>query len=96
MKYFDRIKYYNLSFLLEKRTPRDETVFKVLVVFLRRFDLIFLTLDPQSEVYDRSLAKHLVSLYYHQKDVDKEEYMVGICDLDFTITCCLQALFFNF
>jgi DNA replicative helicase MCM subunit Mcm2 (Cdc46/Mcm family) len=32
-------------------------------VFLR-FDLIFLILDQQDEVYDKRLARHLVSLYY--------------------------------
>ncbi|CAH8864825.1 unnamed protein product [Trichobilharzia szidati] len=31
---------------------------------LSRFDLIFLILDPQDEVYDTRLARHLVSLYY--------------------------------
>ncbi|XP_055326074.1 DNA replication licensing factor MCM4-like [Sitodiplosis mosellana] len=31
---------------------------------LSRFDLIFLILDPQDEVFDRRLASHLVSLYY--------------------------------
>ncbi|XP_055374782.1 DNA replication licensing factor MCM4 [Condylostylus longicornis] len=31
---------------------------------LSRFDLIFLVLDPQDEVFDRRLATHLVSLYY--------------------------------
>ncbi|XP_063894245.1 DNA replication licensing factor MCM4 [Helicoverpa armigera] len=31
---------------------------------MSRFDLIFLILDPQDEVFDRRLASHLVSLYY--------------------------------
>lgn len=31
---------------------------------LSRFDLIFLILDPQDEVYDARLARHLVGLYY--------------------------------
>lgn len=31
---------------------------------MSRFDLIFLVLDPQDEVFDRRLASHLVSLYY--------------------------------
>ncbi|VVC93284.1 unnamed protein product [Leptidea sinapis] len=31
---------------------------------MSRFDLIFLVLDPQDEVFDRRLATHLVSLYY--------------------------------
>ncbi|XP_050352745.1 DNA replication licensing factor MCM4-like [Nymphalis io] len=31
---------------------------------MSRFDLIFLVLDPQDEIFDRRLASHLVSLYY--------------------------------
>lgn len=31
---------------------------------LSRFDLIFLVLDPQDEIFDRRLAAHLVSMYY--------------------------------
>merc|ERR1712002_634848 len=31
---------------------------------LSRFDLIFLILDPQDELFDRRLANHLVSLYH--------------------------------
>lgn len=42
---------------------------------LSRFDLIFLVLDPQSEHYDRKLAKHLVSLYYHAKEKEDDELM---------------------
>ena len=30
---------------------------------ISRFDLIFLMLDPQDELFDRRLAQHLVSLY---------------------------------
>lgn len=33
---------------------------------LSRFDLIFLMLDPQDELFDRRLARHLVSLYYNE------------------------------
>ncbi|XP_076061551.1 disc proliferation abnormal [Oratosquilla oratoria] len=39
---------------------------------LSRFDLIFLILDPQDELYDRRLARHLVSLYY-RSEADTEE-----------------------
>ncbi|XP_073976882.1 disc proliferation abnormal [Rhodnius prolixus] len=63
---------------VDSQWKKDKTIIENISLphtLLSRFDLIFLTLDPQSEVYDRSLAKHLVSLYYHQKDVDKEEYM---------------------
>ena len=37
----------------------------------KRFDLIFLMLDPQDEQFDRRLATHLVSLY-HQSMADEE------------------------
>merc|ERR1719297_310320 len=40
---------------------------------MSRFDLIFLMLDPQDEVYDRRLGRHLVSLYYRTADQDEEE-----------------------
>lgn len=38
------------------------------MIHFSRFDLIFLLLDPQSEVYDRQLAHHLVSMYYQAPD----------------------------
>jgi len=31
---------------------------------LSRFDLIFLLLDPQDDVYDRRLARHMIALYF--------------------------------
>lgn len=34
--------------------------------------MIFLLLDPQSEVYDRQLAHHLVSLYYGAQEDDSD------------------------
>ncbi|KAK4294833.1 hypothetical protein Pmani_032570 [Petrolisthes manimaculis] len=40
---------------------------------LSRFDLIFLILDPQDELYDRRLARHLVSLYYRSESMSEEE-----------------------
>merc|ERR1739838_621176 len=40
---------------------------------LSRFDLIFLILDPQDEVFDHRLGRHLVSLYYKtQRDSNEE------------------------
>jgi DNA replication licensing factor MCM4 len=42
-----------------------------------RFDLIFLMLDPQNELYDRRLARHLVSLYFQSRDEEEGELMVG-------------------
>merc|ERR1712036_65111 len=42
---------------------------------MSRFGLIFLMLDPQDEVYDRRLGRHLVSLYYRSDDQAKEEQL---------------------
>ena len=41
-----------------------------------RFDLIFLILDPQDEMFDRRLASHLVSLYFQSKEDVEGEIMV--------------------
>jgi hypothetical protein len=50
----------------QKGLNKDLTlsVFLVVKPLLFRFDLIFLILDQQDEVYDKRLARHLVSLYY--------------------------------
>ncbi|KAG5890474.1 hypothetical protein JTB14_013416 [Gonioctena quinquepunctata] len=42
---------------------------------LSRFDLIFLILDPQNEIFDRRLARHLVSLYYKTRDQEEDEIL---------------------
>ncbi|XP_030831255.1 DNA replication licensing factor mcm4-A [Strongylocentrotus purpuratus] len=42
---------------------------------LSRFDLIFLMLDPQDEIFDRRLANHLVSLYHQGTQETDEEFM---------------------
>ncbi|XP_076267346.1 disc proliferation abnormal [Rhynchophorus ferrugineus] len=42
---------------------------------LSRFDLIFLLLDPQNEVFDRRLANHLVSLYYKTRTEEDDEVL---------------------
>jgi DNA replication licensing factor MCM4 len=42
---------------------------------MSRFDLIFLMLDPQDEVYDRRLGRHLVSLYHSSDNQSKEEQL---------------------
>ncbi|XP_072389087.1 DNA replication licensing factor MCM4 [Diabrotica undecimpunctata] len=42
---------------------------------LSRFDLIFLILDPQNEIFDRRLARHLVSLYYKTRDQEDDEVL---------------------
>ncbi|XP_026463702.1 DNA replication licensing factor MCM4-like [Ctenocephalides felis] len=40
---------------------------------MSRFDLIFLILDPQDELFDRRLATHLVSLYYATGQDEEDE-----------------------
>jgi DNA replication licensing factor MCM4 len=40
---------------------------------LSRFDLIFLMLDPQDELFDRRLATHLVSLYHQTREEEEEQ-----------------------
>ncbi|VDN02161.1 unnamed protein product, partial [Thelazia callipaeda] len=40
---------------------------------LSRFDLIFLLVDAQNELYDRHLATHLVSLYYKSSENEESE-----------------------
>ncbi|XP_076175723.1 disc proliferation abnormal [Ptiloglossa arizonensis] len=42
---------------------------------LSRFDLIFLMLDPQSDIYDSKLATHMVSLYYKTSEEDEDEHL---------------------
>lgn len=42
---------------------------------MSRFDLIFLILDPQDEIYDRRLGRHLVSLYYKSADQAADELL---------------------
>ncbi|XP_065345758.1 DNA replication licensing factor MCM4 [Cloeon dipterum] len=42
---------------------------------LSRFDLIFLLLDPQDELYDRRLAKHLVGMYQSTPEDDEQDYI---------------------
>lgn len=43
---------------------------------LSRFDLIFLLLDPQSDIYDRRLAKHMISLYFRTQEEDDADILV--------------------
>lgn len=42
---------------------------------LSRFDLIFLILDPQSELFDKRLARHLISLYYKRPEQELDEVL---------------------
>ena len=49
----------------------DKTMAEIVEIpdnLLSQFDLIFLMLDPQDEVLDRRLGRHLVSFYYKRKN----------------------------
>lgn len=35
-------------------------------------------LDPQDELYDKRLARHLVSLYYSKEEERESEFMVQL------------------
>ena len=35
-------------------------------------------LDPQDELYDKRLARHLVSLYYSAEEENESEFMVNM------------------
>lgn len=48
---------------------------------MSRFDLIFLILDPQDELFDKRLASHLVSLYYSGNTEDEDTLFVS-CALE--------------
>merc|ERR1739844_47454 len=46
---------------------------------MSRFDLVFLILDPQDELYDKRLARHLVGLYYRNEDqVDEDLFTMSV------------------
>merc|ERR1719309_1109985 len=46
---------------------------------MSRFDLIFLILDPQDELYDKRLARHLVGLYYRDgEQADEENFTMSV------------------
>ena len=49
----------------------------ILMCWRIRFDLIFLILDPEDEIFDRKLAYHLVSLYYKSTEQEQQEHLVS-------------------
>lgn len=60
---------------IESKWSKTKTIIENIQLphtLLSRFDLIFLILDPEDELYDRRLANHLVSLY-HTSD-ERAEY----------------------
>ncbi|UYV66052.1 MCM4, partial [Cordylochernes scorpioides] len=60
---------------VESQWSKNKTIIENIQLphtLLSRFDLIFLMLDPQDEVYDRRLARHLVSLYHKPPGHEQE------------------------
>ncbi|MPC11434.1 DNA replication licensing factor MCM4 [Portunus trituberculatus] len=63
---------------LESQWNKNKTIIENIQLphtLMSRFDLIFLILDPQDEVYDRRLARHLVSLYHKDDGINEEEQL---------------------
>jgi len=63
---------------IESQWNKDKTIIENIQLphtLLSRFDLIFLMLDPQDELYDKRLARHLVSLYYSADEEAESEFM---------------------
>ncbi|XP_070168557.1 DNA replication licensing factor MCM4 [Polyergus mexicanus] len=64
----------------ESQWNKNKTVIENVMLphtLMSRFDLIFLMLDPQDEIFDRKLARHLVSLYY-KSDLEEEDDIVDM------------------
>jgi len=62
----------------ESQWNKNKTIVENIMLphtLMSRFDLIFLMLDPQNELYDRRLARHLVSLYFQSRDEEEGELM---------------------
>lgn len=62
---------------------------------MSRFDLIFLILDPQDELYDKRLATHLVSLYYSGNTEDEDTLFVSCKRYIFLFDKRLNCAFFR-
>ncbi|XP_013418456.1 DNA replication licensing factor mcm4-A-like isoform X2 [Lingula anatina] len=63
---------------VESQWNKNKTIIENIMLphtLLSRFDLIFLILDPQDELFDRRLANHLVSLYYQSAEQQEEEFI---------------------
>lgn len=60
---------------------------------MSRFDLIFLILDPQDEVFDKRLATHLVSIYYAGSKEDEDTLFVSS---NISRFCSVGFQFYNF
>ena len=65
---------------VESQWNKNKTIIENIMLphtLMSRFDLIFLMLDPQNELFDRRLAHHLVSLYAADHEQEQDELMVG-------------------
>jgi DNA replication licensing factor MCM4 len=63
---------------VESRWNKNKTIIENIQLphtLLSRFDLIFLMLDPEDELFDRKLANHLVSLYYRGTEQEEKELL---------------------
>jgi DNA replication licensing factor MCM4 len=63
---------------VESRWNKNKTIIENIQLphtLLSRFDLIFLMLDPEDELFDRKLANHLVSLYYRGSEQEEQELL---------------------
>lgn len=66
---------------IESKWNKNKTIIENIHLphtLMSRFDLIFLILDPQNELYDKRLARHLVSLYFSEGTTEEEQFTVGI------------------
>ena len=46
-------------------------------------------LDPQDELYDKRLARHLVSLYYSKEEEKESEFMVKCSSFFLLVQCSI-------
>ena len=56
---------------IESKWSKEKTIVENIQLphtLMSRFDLIFLILDPEDDLYDRRLATHLVSLYHTSEE----------------------------
>lgn len=60
---------------------------------MSRFDLIFLILDPQDELFDKRLATHLVSLYYSGNTEDEDTLFVSDKEFLYMIKNLISSIF---
>jgi DNA replication licensing factor MCM4 len=69
---------------LESKWAKNKTIVENIQLphtLMSRFDLIFLILDPEDELYDRRLATHLVSLY-HTSETDRVDPNENLIEMD--------------